>query len=250
MQEKINWKAFAVGLIVLLVGILIVVFDIFKWRSPQLIGVSIGCSLIASGLVITLNTLVVERKKEDPLHEWGIEKIYSTRAERNAEADPNIDKARHSIDGVAFGLSNFRAKYSAKIETALRHGVNIRLLVMDPESDFLSTREIEEGVAEGTIRGQITELIRWAERLNQNKHKGSFTIRGYNCMTLDYYWRVDDDLYIGPYWYGYQSSNTITFKFKNSGKGYQHYSEYFTSLWENEKITRVLVEPKYYRLRR
>lgn len=250
MRGKINWKAFSVGMIVILLGVATILLDIFRWKTELYVGVSIGCSLFASGLVIALNTLLIERKKEDPLLEWGMKKIYSTRAERNADADPNIDKAKYSIDGIAFGLSNFRAKYSAKIETCLKHGVNIRLLVMDPESRFLCVREVEEGLSEGTIKGQIIELIRWAERLNCNSYKGTFAIKVYSCMTLDYYWRVDDDLYIGPYWYGYQSSNTITYKFVNGGKGFQHYSEYFESLWENPDITRTMVDPKRLKLRR
>ena len=55
-------------------------------------------------------------------------------------------------------------------------------------------------------------------------------------MTLDYYWRVDDELYIGPYWYGYKSGDTITFKFLSGGKGFQHYSNYFESLWNNPNL--------------
>lgn len=250
MENKINWGAFSIGLLVIVIGIVCVLLDINRWKNPQLVGISIGCSLIASGLVIVLNTLLIERKKVNPLREWGLERIYSTRAERNADADPNIDKAKYDIDGIAFGLSNFRAKYSAKIETCLKHGVNIRLLVMSPNSSFLPEREKEEKVSEGTISGQIIDLIRWAELLNSKSYRGTFMIKGYSCMTLDYYWRVDDDLYIGPYWYGYQSSNTITYKFTNGGKGFQHYSEYFESLWADDKITTPLVVPKRIKQRR
>ena len=250
VENRINWKAFSVGMIVILIGTGCILLDIFRWKTKQLLGISIGCSLIASGLVIVLNTLLVERKKENPLQAWGLERIYTTRAERNVIADPNIDKAKYNIDGITFGLSNFRARYSAKIETCLKNGVNIRLLVMNPESPFLPTREQEEKMSEGTIKGHIIDLIRWAEVLNSKSYRGTFSIKGYSCMTLDYYWRVDDELYIGPYWYGYQSSNTITYKFVSGKKGFQHYSDYFESLWEDENITTPLVISKRSKIKR
>ena len=61
-------------------------------------------------------------------------------------------------------------------------------------------------------------------------------------MTLDYYWRVDNELYVGPYWYGYKSSDTITYKFISGGRGFQHYSEYFDKLWDDEHLCRVLTK--------
>ena len=59
-------------------------------------------------------------------------------------------------------------------------------------------------------------------------------------MTLDFYWRVDDTLYIGPYWFGYKSSDTITYCFKEGGKAFTLYTEYFDTLWQNKEIMRAL----------
>ena len=55
-------------------------------------------------------------------------------------------------------------------------------------------------------------------------------------MTLDFYWRIDDELYVGPYLYGIPSQQTITYKFVNGGMGFKLYSEYFESLWNNDKL--------------
>ena len=85
-------------------------------------------------------------------------------------------------------------------------------------------------------------MIKWANELNQKNYKGKIVIKGYNSMTLDYYWRVDDDLYVGPYWYGYKSSDTITYKFSSKGRGFQHYNEYFDKLWNDQNLVRVLTK--------
>ena len=61
-------------------------------------------------------------------------------------------------------------------------------------------------------------------------------------MTLDFYWRVDDVIYIGPYWYGVESQQTITYKYLAGGKGFTQYSEYFETLWNNTDLCRPLTQ--------
>lgn len=242
MKEKINLKSIIVALIFLAVGIFVSLMDIFLWKSPSALVLNIGCSFISSAAVGIVTILLVERQKVNPIEDWKVEKIYSTRAERNSEADPNIENARYCIDGVAFGLSTFRTMYGKKIEHCLRKGVNIRLLTMDPDGQFISFREKEEESGPGGIKNTINDMVKWADLLNQNSKKGKIVIKAYNSMTLDYYWRVDDELYVGPYWYGYKSSDTITYKFAAGGRGFQHYSEYFEKLWEDVDLCKVLTK--------
>lgn len=242
MRERINLKSIIAALIIFVAGIFIALMDVFQWKSTSSIMLNIGCSFIASALVALVTVLLVERRKVSPIEEWKIEKIYNTRAERNAEADPNIEKARYCIDGIAFGLSTFRTMHGKKIEQCLKKGVQIRLLTMDPDGRFISFREEEEKTAPGGIRDTIIDMIKWADELNQRNPKGKIIIKGYNSMTLDYYWRVDNDIYVGPYWYGYKSSDTITYKFSADGRGFQHYSEYFEKLWEDTELCKVLTQ--------
>ena len=71
------------------------------------------------------------------------------------------------------------------------------------------------------------------KKLNSKSNKGKITIKYYDCMTLDFYWRLDDQLYVGPYWFGTESQQTITYKFVKGGRGFDVYTEYFEELWEN-----------------
>ena len=61
-------------------------------------------------------------------------------------------------------------------------------------------------------------------------------------MTLDFYWRIDNELYIGPYWYGISSQQTITYKFCEGGIGFKQYSNYFEELWNNNELTENLTQ--------
>ena len=132
--------------------------------------------------------------------------------------------------------------HGKRIENCLKQGVQIRLMTMDPDGQFIAAREKEEDAAPDGIKSTITDMILWADDLNEKNYRGKIIIKGYNSMTLDYYWRVDNELYVGPYWYGYKSSDTITYKFASKGKGFKHYSEYFEKLWDDTDLSVVLTK--------
>lgn len=250
MKERINSKSVIAGLIVLVLGILLAIADLTWWHLSSSWGLSVGCSLIASSLVILLTTLFVERQAYSALDEWKIEKIFSTRAEKNAESDPQLDHAKYCVDAVAFGLNSFRSSHDKRVDACLRRGVNFRIITMNPNSKHVKERAIEEGQVEDQIKNTIERLVEWANQKNKLGYKGKIVIKGYSSMTLDFYWRVDDELYVGPYWYGIDSQQTITYKFISGGRGFTQYTDYFEQLWENNELCELLTEESEIRKRR
>lgn len=247
MREKYNLKSIVAGLVATLVGVVCILADLFWWKTEQNLWISIGCSLIASGLVIVLTAVFVERLPFNPLEEWRIKLITSTRAEMNKDCEIEFDRVKHQIDIVAFGLSTFRtAQTERQILAHLKKGVNFRILTMDPNSDFVIEREHAEEKA--NIKNSIEKLIEWADNLNAKGSRGKIIVKGYNTMTLDFYWRTDNVLYVGPYWYGYDSQLTVTYKFIKGGKGFRLYTEYFDRLWNNKSLSKPLT--KAYDIRR
>lgn len=235
MEKKINPYAIIVSLALVIIGILTILSDIYLLISPANVFLNIGCSLIASGLVLFFTAILIDRSKEYIVwSQWKLEKIFKTRAEKNTESDPKLE--RHNIkqlDGIAFGLKSFRSNREKDVLTCMQRGMNVRLLVMDPTSKFVQQREREEGGAAGSISTSIVALIEWADRLNSKSNDGKIKIRFYDCMTLDFYWRMDDEMYVGPYLLDVESQQTITYKYVKGGKGFDLYSEYFESLWNN-----------------
>ena len=95
-----NWMSLLVASVVVLVGVLLCINDLYWQKTDSKIWISVGCSLIASGLVIILTTLLVDKEKQNPLEEWKIDKIYMTRAEKNADSDPKLDNAKKILDAA------------------------------------------------------------------------------------------------------------------------------------------------------
>ncbi len=239
MKEKLKLSSIIVGLLVIIAGIALIICDIVYSWSVSKIWVNVGCSLLASGLVILLNSLLVDRRIVSPLEKWGIQNIYENRALMNKDCDISNLKAKKQIDIVAFGLQSYRTDHGNNTLTMLQNGVNIRIITMDPNSRFVKQREIEEKEVAGQIKNTIDQLIEWAEKLNEQSTKGKITIKGYSCMTLDFYWRADDDIYVGPYWYAYPSQQTISYKF-TKGDGFDAYSEYFERLWGDKTMKPIV----------
>ena len=169
--------------------------------------------------------------------DWRLERIFKTRAEKNTESDPKLESHNVKIlDGIAFGLSSFRSNREHDVLMCLQNGMRMRLLAMNPDSDFAKQRAIEEDVHPDSIKNSIVKLVEWVNKLNKQSNKGKIEIKYYNAMTLDFYWRIDDELYVGPYMYNILSQQTITVKFSNGGKGFSLYSRYFEDLWNNEDL--------------
>lgn len=235
MKKSINPYAIIVSLALVVLGILLILADLFWIFSASNVFVNIGCSLIASGLVLFFTAVLIDYRKEYIVwSEWKLERIFRTRAEKNTESDPKLEKHNiKQLDGIAFGLKAFRSNRERDVLSCMQRGMNVRLLVMDPTSKFVTQREREESSTEGSISKSIMDLINWADKLNNQSAKGKIKIRFYDSMTLDFYWRMDDEIYIGPYLLNVESQQTITYKYVKGGKGFDLYSQYFESLWND-----------------
>lgn len=238
MKKSINPYAIIVSLGLIIIGILLILMDLFWTKSQSNVFVNIGCSLIASGLVLFFTALLIDYRKEYMVwSEWKLAQIFRTRADKNRDSDPKLEKHNlKQLDGIAFGLKSFRSNRRNDVLRCMQNGMDVRLLVMDPTSEFVKQREFEESAAPESISKSIWDLIEWAEDLNSQSNYGKIQIRFYDTMTLDFYWRLDDEIYIGPYMLDVESQQTITYKYVKGGKGFRLYSEYFESLWNNKKF--------------
>ena len=244
MRKQRNPWAIIAGLLITLAGVLLIYLDYAKVLLPEGLWLNVGCSLLASGIVILVQSLLVDVKEISYAEEWGMAKIYETRMEKGKDSDENLWRVKQ-LDIIAFGLKTFRQGHTEQIKAALRNGAEIRILTMAPDSQFVRQREQEEDEPEGQIRNSIESLVMWADELNAHGWDGKITVKGYNCMTLDFYWRADGEIYFGPYWVNKSSQQTITFRWDRSRrgkKGFDAYAKYFEDLWSDSRMVRLTGE--------
>jgi hypothetical protein len=243
MRRIFNLKALIGGLVLVIIGG-VAIYVGFRSEGGDGLVANIGYSLLASGLVALVQSLLVDVKEVSYAEEWGMAKIYETRMEKSKDSDENLGRVKQ-LDIVAFGLKTFRQSHTEQIKAALRNGAEIRILTMAPDSQFVRQREQEEDEPEGQIRNSIESLVMWADELNSHGWDGKITVKGYDCMTLDFYWRADGEIYFGPYWVNKSSQQTITFRWDRSWrgrKGFDLYAKYFEDLWSDSRMIRLTGE--------
>lgn len=179
----------------------------------------------------------VEKTKKSE-ERWGLKKIYTARSEAHMDYKAT-GFAQNSCDIIAFGLRNFRNNVGKMVAESAKKGLKVRILTMQPDSLFVKQRELEEGVLPKSIKDSILELLRWVDDIKRalpdtlNKDE-SIQVKYYDSLPLDFYCKMDDKMYIGPYLAGKESHDMITYEF-GFGEVWDLYAEYFENLW-NDKV--------------
>jgi hypothetical protein len=238
-ERLMNLIVFILGILSVVIG---VALSIGKERHEQLLTtilISVGASLIASAVVTYLTSIYIfKRKKEKEITDfWGLNAIYETRQRMNDSSNEAVEILEENLDIIAFGLRSLRDSKGEVIKNKVKRGLKIRILTIHPNSDFLKQRERDELKAEGSIRQSIIQLFEWVNELKEvAPQKESISIKFYNNLPFDFYFRVDNILFIGPYLYGIDSQQTISFEFRNNAKGFGFFISYFDKLWNDKKL--------------
>jgi hypothetical protein len=168
----------------------------------------------------------------------GLKNIFITRQKMNAELDALWGSSSSRLDIIAFGLKSFRDSQTLKVIDKLHAGLSIRILTLDPLSDFVKQREIEERLTKGSIRKTIEDLAQWTTKLNDEcSRSDAIRLRYYNALPLQFYWRQDDDVFVGPYLYGIGSQQTISYQYGLASAIGKFYERYFESIWNDPQFT-------------
>lgn len=239
----LNLLIFSIGLILILIGALATSIH-NEWRVSA---GGVGTSLISTAIVAYLTSRYIQRREERDimLESWGIAGIYKTRALMNEALNPFISETR-SIDISAFGLKNFRSHKGAEIKQQVKNGLTLRILAPNPESPFVIERNKDENNSEGQLSQEITELIEWCQTL-RNINKACIRrvdIRIYNRPPLDFYFRVDGLLCVGPYLYKRPSQQTISYTFTPTSLGYEYWKNHFEELWDDESFCKSALQSR------
>ena len=232
--QLVNIIATLAGIVLIFVA-LIIKTDTF-WGQ---ICISVGTSILASSIVVFISSkyLFKQSKIKEMIEEWGIAGIYETRQNMNQYCNINVERNEKQLDIIAFGLKGFRHSKGELIKNKVAKGMRLRIITMDPDSKFLVEREKVEGCIEGEIKNTINQLIEWVELLKLNQiEEDQVQIKFYDTLPLDFYFGLDNSIYVGPYLYGIDSQQTISYEFRCNSKGYHYYSNYFEKIWNNNKL--------------
>jgi len=213
--------------------------------------VAIGTSLIAAGIVgwVVFTYVLTSRRLSESLEiisDFGIVKAFEGRQVRiKPEYDRLLEGAHESIDILGFGLNALRQDYLSHFPT-WKQKANVRVLLIDPESPntespYARQRDAEEADPTGTIMQQVHQFVTDTKEVRNSVGPHTFEIRLYKCLPSVNIFRVDNQMFWGPYLIKQPSRNSPTFLIRQAVL-FDRLLEHFDRIWKDDFLSRPIPE--------
>jgi hypothetical protein len=200
----------------------------------------IGGSLIATGVAgISLFLYIANseamRASVEMFTKAGLSAIYPGRSVLiRDQYQPRLVKAQ-KIDLIGYGLSSFRQDFLSEF-VAWSHRAHVRILLPDPDFptqalSLADQRDREENHPVGRTRADIVAFEKSVSGLTGLK-RSSFRVHRVSCIPSINVFRIDDDIFWGPYLMHQQSRNTPTLLATRGGYLFSALEEHFEALWK------------------
>jgi hypothetical protein len=223
----------------MIIGVLVLVLGNGK------VGVAIGTSLVAAsaaGYALFGYVLITDRwsRRVESLLDAGLRDVWLVRSVQiRSDYDRRLEAARESIDLIGFGQRSFREDHIDDIPAWLAHGVEVRLLLLDPrfpstEFSYADQRDREEG--SGSIAADVDTFLR--EIKTRSLHEQDrFSVRLFRCLPVLNLFRIDDDLFWGPYLVKKPSRNSPTVLTVRGGPLFKVLLGHFEDIWSEADLS-------------
>lgn len=145
-----------------------------------------------------------------------------------------MGKLEDSLDVCGYSLKAFYDSYHDLLikKLPLLTG-DIRILLVNPISEFSKDRARLEGEDEGQYKNQIERLIRGFRDDATGKIHEKIHIRLLNHPLPSMIFRIDDVLFFGPHMHKITSKSTITFEVEQGARLFDVFKKEFDRMWDD-----------------
>lgn len=222
------------NIIILIIGYFLIHKGLLETdKNNATIFISIGTSLIATSIVLFLDLWRifakdnVLKKVNSIIFDAGVNDIFKKR--KLDKYDSLILDVKDEICISGYSLSGFYESYKDILIDKLNNSssLKIKILIVDPSSEFSRDRERLEGNATGIFLNNINKLNETFSVFDNVEIKSMKT----PLTTMIY--KIDDVLFIGPHFYKTSSASTPTMELSRSGWMYDAYMSEFYRMWDD-----------------
>jgi hypothetical protein len=244
---KLRQRLDPTSLVYLLAHALLVAFGVFAVRSDSRVWVGIGTSLVAAGITgwtvfvyIFLSRDLAARL--EVLSQFGVVRVFGARSIRiREEYDMRLSAAREAIDILGFGLRALREDYIDAFPQ-WRQRAHVRILLLDPAFpnpswSFAAQRDLEERQEAGVIAQDVRNFIRSVMPIIRMTGKYPFEVRLYRALPTMNIFRIDDEVFFGPYLLNQPSRNSPTFLLRRGGILFDRVTSHFETIWSDPALS-------------
>lgn len=228
-------------IILILLGFLVSLTEI----APPLWAQGIGSSLIATGVAGVVLFLYISRTETlstrlSAIQRSGLKDIFPGRSVVIRDKYEERLKSAREIDIMGFGLSSLREDHLYHF-VQWSYRANVRIILIDPtypssDYSYSSQRDMEEGNPNGRIAGEVRKFIDETKSL-PGLNRSRFRIRLMRALPSTNVFRVDDEVFFGPYLMGEQSRNSPTFLVSRGGSLFTSITTHFDRIWSDDRLS-------------
>jgi hypothetical protein len=196
---------------------------------------AIGASIVASAIVglLFIYQLKIDRQFDDArkiYDMYGVVSIISERSNKRLYVK-RLQRCKKSLDIIGLSLSRFYDDLGKDFLPRLDAcGVKIRLLLLDPESPFVKSREIEELSPAQT---NLSNEIRTATKYYCSLKLSNLKIKYYRSTPTLNYLRIDNIIFTGPYFVGMPSGQKPATVIRADYEMAYEYQDHFENIWNS-----------------
>lgn len=235
--KEIHWLYLVIHAALVAVGILLA-------QSKSSLVFAIGTSLLAAGLtgwVVFVYIFLSDslRGRIELTRRLGVRAYFSSRGSSiRQEYESRLSNAKACIDIMGFGQRALLEDLESKFPE-WKAKAQVRILLIDPEyptkgDAVASLRDQDEGQSCGTIASEVRRFIDRTKELQDSR----FKVRLYRCLPSVNIFRVDDQLFWGPYFIRRVSRNSPTFVVDRGGELFDDLMSHFDAIWHNDSLSR------------
>lgn len=192
--------------------------------------VSIGTSLIASGIVALATILVDFVRSGEQLRIAELSKagLLAVHSRRDLDEYDSLVRKAYQIDVAGYTLRSFTEANIGHIRERLGAGnpIRVRMLMVDPSTPVAKAMQKNEGHPPGAYTKSHKAVQNLLEGLDE-----SVEIRTIDFPLPAMIYRIDDTLYTGPYPKGEPSKLATTYKVSTRGWMFEKTIKEFENLW-------------------
>lgn len=150
--------------------------------------------------------------------------------------DDRLSRMQRNLDILAWGLASFREDYGGRLAEWSERGIQIRLLLVDPDSPKGSVLcELQDMLEERTAGSTASDIRTFLAAIKPRSDGLEVKVSEYHPGTNIF--RVDDEMFFGPYLAGTVSRNAPTGFVLSGYRLYERLSSHFEWMWESAYVS-------------
>jgi hypothetical protein len=247
--NPVHWIYLLAHGLVFVIGVVLAILPETHFL-PRALVQAVGVAMIAAGLAgwMLFVYVVIARDAAEQLALFSRAGFVSAFESRSAaiktEYDRRLSSAKSNIDILGFGLATLREDYGTDFKDWARKA-KVRILLIDSEypsknDSYAEQRDREEANPTGDTGRDVEEFARVVASVIRSSGD-RFKVRLYRCLPSVNMFRIDDEIFWGPYFLKVQSRNTPTFIVRRDGFMYPRLLAHFEAIWDSDEFSRPML---------